>query len=240
MEQLVEKLILWIRESVLVGGCRGVVLGMSGGIDSSLTAVLCKRAFPESTLGIIMPCYSSPGDEKHALVMARQFSIPTKKVVLDGIFDAFLKLLPGEGIDTAANRMAKANLKVRLRMVTLYYFANQLKYMVVGSSNRSEVTVGYFTKYGDGGVDIMPLGNLVKKQVRELATFLDIPKKIIDKPPTAGLWPGQTDEGEFGFTYQELDRYIVTGKASHTIKTKVDAMAAASHHKRALPLVPDF
>jgi NAD+ synthase len=240
MERLVEKLILWIREGVLSGGCRGVVLGMSGGIDSSLTAVLCKRAFPESTLGIIMPCYSSSEDEEHALVIAHQFSIPTKKVVLDSIFDAFLKLLPSKGITTTANRLAKANLKVRLRMVTLYYFANQLKYMVVGSSNRSEITVGYFTKYGDAGVDIMPLGNLVKKQVRELATFLDIPQEIIDKPPTAGLWLGQTDEGEFGFTYKELDRYIVTGKASQKTKVRVDAMAAASRHKRSLPLVPDF
>ena len=103
-------------------------------------------------------------------------------------------------------------------MLTLYYFANRLKYMVVGSGNRDELSIGYFTKYGDGGVDIQPLGNLLKGQVRELARFLGIPKQIIDKPPSAGLWEGQTDEGELGFSYEELDRYLASGEASAALK----------------------
>ena len=161
-------------------------------------------------------------------------------MVLDTVFDSLLKTVTGDRVEPAVNRSAEANLKVRLRMLTLYYFANQLKYMVAGSSNRSELSVGYFTKYGDGGVDILPLGNLVKKQVRELAGFLDIPRQVIDKPPSAGLWQGQTDEGELGLSYEDLDRYLVTGEASKELRAKIESMIAASKHKRFLPSLPDF
>ena len=125
-------------------------------------------------------------------------------------------------------------------MLTLYYFANKRKYMVVGSSNRSELSVGYFTKYGDGGVDILPLGNLVKGQVRKLAGFLGIPQQIIDKPPSAGLWEGQTDEGELGLSYEELDRYLVTGEASNELREKIESMIVASNHKRLPPPVANL
>ena len=239
-EQLAEKLTSWIRDKVLTAGCKGVVLGMSGGLDSSVLAVLCYRAFPQSMLGVIMPCYSSEEDREHALATASKFSIPTKTVVLDTVFDTLLQALPDDKEDPALSQLAKANLKSRLRMLTLYYFANQLKYMVAGASNRSELAVGYFTKYGDGGVDIMPLGNLVKGEVRELARFLGIPQQIIDKPVSAGLWEGQTDEAELGFTYEELDRYLVTGEASAEPKQRIESMIAASEHKRQLPPVANF
>ena len=137
-------------------------------------------------------------------------------------------------------RLARANLKARLRMVTLYHVANQMKYLVAGSGNRSELTVGYFTKHGDSGVDILPLGNLVKKEVRELARFLKIPPAIIDKPPSAGLWAGQTDEAEMGFSYEALDRYILTGDAPEEIKKRIVALKAASVHKCTTPPVPEF
>ncbi len=238
--ELAEKLVSWLRDKVLAGGCKGVVLGMSGGVDSSVMAVLCQRAFPQSMLGVLMPCYSSPEDEEHALAVASKFSIPTKTVVLDSVFDTLLKVLPEDSADPAASQLAKANLKVRLRMLTLYYFANQLKYMVVGSSNKSELSVGYFTKYGDGGVDILPLGNLVKGQVRELASFLGIPQEIINKPPSAGLRPGQTDEGDLGFSYDELDRYLVSGQASDKVRGRIESMMAAGSHKRLPPTVPTF
>ena len=238
--ELAEKLVSWLRDKVLAGGCKGAVLGMSGGVDSSVMAVLCQRAFPQSMLGVLMPCYSSPEDEEHALAVASKFSIPTKTVVLDSVFDTLLKVLPEDSADPAASQLAKANLKVRLRMLTLYYFANQLKYMVVGSSNKSELSVGYFTKYGDGGVDILPLGNLVKGQVRELASFLGIPQEIIDKPPSAGLRPGQTDEGDLGFSYDELDRYLVSGQASDEVRGRIESMMAAGSHKRLPPTVPTF
>jgi len=239
-EQLVEKLISWIRERVLAAGCKGVVVGMSGGLDSSVLAVLCHRAFPQSMFGVLMPCYSSQEDEEHARTVASKLSIPTKMVILDGVFDALLKALPGDGAKPNTSRLAKSNLKARLRMLTLYYFANQLNYMVAGAANKSELSVGYFTKYGDGGVDILPLGNLVKGQVRELASFLGIPQQIIDKPPSAGLWLGQTDEDELGLSYEELDRYLVTGKASNELREKIESMIAVSDHKRLPPLVAKF
>jgi NAD+ synthase len=129
---------------------------------------------------------------------------------------------------------------VRLRMLTLYYHANLMNYLVVGSSNKSELAVGYFTKWGDGGVDIMPLGNLVKQQIIELAEQLAIPRPIIDKPPSAGLWDGQTDEAEMGLTYKELDRFLTIGRAEPETKLKIQILMARSNHKRCLPPVPDF
>ena len=238
--QLAEQLVLWIRERVLGKGCEGAVLGMSGGIDSSVVAVLCQRALPQGTLGLIMPCHSNPQDEEHALAVAKKSSIATETVILDSVFDALLKVLPDDNTNPTGSRLLQANLKARLRMLTLYYFANRLQYMVVGASNRSELTTGYFTKYGDGGVDILPIGKLVKKQVRELAGFLGVPREIIDKPPSAGLWPGQTDEDDLGFSYDELDRYVLTGEAPDRIREKIEAMVATAGHKRTPPPSPDF
>lgn len=213
---------------------------MSGGIDSAVIAVLCQRAFPQNILAINLPCYSNPEDQEHARLVAEKFTIPYKVIVLDSIYDNFFKFLPQDKVDSGLDRLAQSNLKVRLRMVTLYYYANRLKYMVVGSSNRSELTVGYFTKWGDGGVDIMPIGNLLKKQVIALAQYLGIPKEIIDKPPSAGLWQGQTDEGEMGLTYQALDAYLTNGRVDTKIKAKIEAMMASAQHKRTLPPTPDF
>jgi len=240
LEQLAEKLVSWIRTEVTTAGCNGVAIGMSGGLDSSVAAVLAKRAFPENILGVLMPCYSIPEDREHALSVADKFSIPTRTVVLDNVFDALNEALPDDKTDPATSQLARANLKVRLRMLTLYYFANQLSYMVVGSSNKSELATGYFTKYGDGGVDIMPLGNLVKKQVRELAESLGVPQKIIDKPPSAGLWQGQTDEEDLGFSYEELDRFLLTGKASDKVRAQVESRIDANKHKCLRPPTPNF
>ena len=234
------KLVSWIRDRVAESECRGVVLGMSGGIDSSVAAVLCQRAFPQDILGVIMPCYSVSEDAEHALAVASKFSIKTETVVLDSVFDALVRTLPGDMTDMPDGRIPRANLKVRLRMLTLYYFANQYKYLVVGSSNRSELAIGYFTKYGDGGSDILPLGNLVKGQVRELAGFLGVPREIIDKPPSAGLWSGQTDEADLGVTYDELDRYLLTGEASNEAKRNIESRIEACGHKRQPPPIPDF
>jgi len=239
-EQVTGKLVLWLQDRVKQARCRGVVLGMSGGIDSSVLAVICQRAFPQGTIGVIMPCHSNPEDEEHARVVAGKFSISTRMVVLDNAFDTMLLTLPDDLNGQATIRLAEANLKARLRMLTLYYFANRLNYMVVGSGNRSELAVGYFTKHGDSGVDVLPLGNLVKAEVGELAHFLGVPQVIIDKPPSAGLWVGQTDESEMGFSYEELDRYITTGDAAPELKKKLDAMMAAGEHKSLPPPYPNF
>ncbi len=240
IEALADKLTSWIRDEVTARGCQGVVIGMSGGIDSAVLAVLCQRVFPESTLGVMMPCHSNPDDKAHALAVAEKFAIPTVEVALDSIYEAFMRELPEFKDNPELERLAQANLKPRLRMVALYYIANQRRYMVAGSGNRSEISIGYFTKYGDGGVDIMPLGNLVKSQVRELARHLGIPGEIIDKPPSAGLWEGQTDEAEMGLSYEELDGYVLTGEASEEARQKIEKMMAGSAHKRSLPPIPDF
>ncbi len=209
-------------------------------MDSSVAAVLCQRAFPQETLGVIMPCHSPNQDVEHAKALAQRFSIPTKTVVLDDTFDTLLKALPDEKASSDVSRLAKANLKARLRMLTLYYFANRLNYLVVGSGNRDELAIGYFTKYGDGGVDIQPLGSLLKSQVKELAQFLSIPRQITDKPPSAGLWEGQTDEEELGFSYDELDRYLASSEASAALNEKFRAIIAAAGHKRQPPPVADL
>nr|MCU0256832.1 NAD(+) synthase [Vicinamibacterales bacterium] len=136
-------------------------------------------------------------------------------------------------------RLAQANLKPRLRMTTLYYVANRLNYLVAGTGNRTEIAIGYYTKYGDGGVDLLPLGALVKSEVRALARELGVPAPIIEKPPSAGLWIGQTDEGEMGFTYAELEDYLLRGPDAVAPATvmKIERLVRASEHKRHLPPV---
>ena len=142
-----------------------------------------------------------------------------------------------------ASNLAKANLKPRLRMLVLYYFANKLNYLVCGTGNKSEIMAGYFTKHGDGATDILPIGDLLKKEVRKLAKELGIPEHIITKPPTAGLWPGQTDEGEMGITYPELDDILerLENKRKQVLpKKKVDKvkeMIKSSEHKRQGPKI---
>jgi NAD+ synthase len=134
-----------------------------------------------------------------------------------------------------------ANIKPRLRMATLYFVANSLNYLVAGTGNRSELTIGYFTKYGDGGVDLLPIGHLLKSDVRSLARELGIPQSIIDKAPSAGLWIGQTDEEEMGFTYADLENYLTGGPdgVSPALAMRLERMIRATEHKRASPPTPD-
>lgn len=227
------KIIDWIREQVKAANANGIVVGLSGGVDSSVVAGLCKEAVgKDNLLALILPSHSQKEDINDALLASESLDIDTKTVDLSGIYDNLKGVLP------EANNLADANLKPRLRMLVLYYFANKLSYLVCGTGNKSELMAGYFTKYGDGGVDILPLGNLLKRDVRALARELGIPEKIITKPPTAGLWPGQTDEGEMGITYNELDDILerIENKklqvASNDKVEKVEKMIEKSEHKR--------
>ncbi len=230
--EIADKISDWIRERVEEAGAKGVVVGLSGGVDSSTAAVLAKRALGDGVLGLIIPCHSDPTDIEHARLVAAKFGIETEYVDLTPVFDRLLDALP------QGSRLARGNLKPRLRMATLYYFANNLHYLVMGTGNKSEIKVGYTTKYGDSGVDLLPLGDLLKTQVRELARELGIPEEIIAKPPSAGLWEGQTDEGEMGITYEELDRVLLAIESGDTSKCNPEAlelvrgMIAASEHKR--------
>jgi NAD+ synthase len=237
MERLAEHLTDWIASEVAAAGGAGAVFGLSGGIDSAVVAALAKRAFPHHTLGVVMPCHSDPQDAEDAAIVAHHFDIPSCTVDLEPVFDLLLETLSVCSTDIPDNRLATANLKPRLRMTTLYAFANELDYRVLGTGNRSELAVGYFTKYGDGGADFLPLGDLVKGEVRDLARHLGVPERIVAKPPSAGLWADQTDEAEMGLTYEELDAYLLTSEASPAVKARVDAMHAASEHKRALPRI---
>jgi NAD+ synthase len=163
--------------------------------------------------------------------------VPVRVMDLAPAYDALLSALGSPARDEERLRLARANLKPRLRMAALYYHANALNYLVVGTGNRSELELGYFTKYGDGGVDLLPLGGLVKGQVRELARFLGVPEPIVTRPPTAGLWEGQTDEGELGLTYEQIDRYLTGGPVPEEVRRRIEALGRASAHKRALPPV---
>ena len=240
MEELKNKLVSWIRQQVEMAGAGGAVFGLSGGIDSSVTAILCKESLKNRCLALLLPCNSLKKDIKDAYLIINKFSIPYKEVLLDDLYNKLISILPKTTLNKKNHHIAKANLKPRLRMLILYYFANNLNYLVVGTGNRSELTVGYFTKYGDGGVDILPLGNLTKSQVRKLAKYLKIPKKIIGKPPSAGLWKGQTDEGEMGVTYNQIDKYIISGRIEKSFKEKIEEMIIKSVHKRKTPTIPDF
>lgn len=235
VDKVISEAVAWIKSTVEDAGAKGVIYGLSGGIDSAVVAALCKKAFPNDTLGVIMPCYSNPVDEEHAQLVADALKLETKTVVLDDAFDTMKSVL---GVQECDPRLAVANIKSRLRMITLYYNAGVRGYLVAGTGNRSELTIGYFTKYGDGGVDLMPLTSFVKKEVRELAYALGIPEIVITKPPTAGLWENQTDEQEMGMSYEELDSYILTGNGPEHIKNRVDGMYKRSAHKR-IP-VPKF
>jgi len=239
MEELANKLVDWIRERVFAANKSGVVLGLSGGIDSAVVAALCKRAFPDTTTAAIMPCYSNKMDIVHAYKVATSLKINTELIELEPAYDALIKVLP-RNTNYTNDKLAQANIKPRLRMISLYYLATQLNSIVVGTGNRSEIAIGYYTKYGDGGVDILPIGNLVKKQVSELARYLGVPEEIIGKPPSAGLWEGQTDEGEMGLKYEELDNYLTTGKAKDVVRKKIEVMSTLSAHKRAMPQIPLF
>jgi len=233
-----QKIVTWIRRQVGDARARGIVLGLSGGIDSAVVAALAKEAVGKSkVVALMLPCHSQKQDLQDARLVAKELGIKTKLIDLSSTYDNFLKLLP------RGNSLAYANLKPRLRMSILYYFANALNYLVCGTGNKSEISVGYFTKHGDGATDILPIGSLLKRQVRSLAKELKVPLPVITKPPTAGLWPGQTDESEMGISYPELDEILdrLEHKKRQTSPRekvhKVIRMNKRSAHKRQGPKI---
>lgn len=237
MKSLESSLVNWIKGQIELCGANGTVLGLSGGVDSSVAAALLKEANP-NVLGVLMPCHSTESDLQDAHLLAKEFDISTKEVSLDGIYDLAVGKLT-QALGEQPSKLTLANVKPRLRMLTLYFFANQLNYLVVGTGNRSELEVGYFTKYGDGGVDILPLGNLLKTQVRGLAKHLGVPKSIIGKAPSAGLWEGQTDEDELGVSYEALDNYLADQKPKEA-NARIEDLRKQGKHKKVPPAVPDF
>jgi len=237
MMSLSDQIAAWLRNRLANAGADGFVFGLSGGVDSATAAALAVRAVgSDHVLAALLPCHSQPEDARLGQRVADTFNIPTVTVRLDRAYDALMAVLP-----PSEHRLAAANIKPRLRMISLYYLAQSHNYLVLGSGNKAELLVGYFTKYGDGGVDLLPLGDLSKTQVWGLARELGVPQEVVERPPSAGLWPGQTDEGEMGITYRELDRVLAAMEAGQTAgieSTKLDkvrGMMADSAHKRAMP-----
>jgi NAD+ synthase len=242
----------WIRERVAEAGARGCVVGLSGGVDSSVVGALCKLAFPETSLGVIMP-YSDKDDDftERARELTRSLDLQS---VVHPIGEAHERLVAnffsqpgfppeiGEG-ESGSLEISLGNLRSRLRMATLYLYANAGDCVVVGTGNKDEdYGIGYFTKYGDGGVDISPLADFHKSEVYQLARALGVPSRILEAPPSAGLWDKQTDEDELEMTYDEielaskhldsgrLDAASLTERQSHVVE-RVAAMRSRNRHK---------
>lgn len=244
-----ERIAGWLRARVGAAGARGLVVGLSGGVDSAVVARLCQVAAPEATLAVLLPCHGDSRDERDARLVAGHFKLTTMTVNLERAYDALIEEArhAAEGLaaraakppDDLRARVPLANIKPRLRMTMLYFVANRLNYLVAGTGNLSELAIGYFTKYGDGGVDLLPIGALLKNEVRALAHELHVPHQIIDRAPTAGLWLGQTDEAEMGFTYADLEAYLRDGPAAVdvAVASRIERLVRASEHKRALPPV---
>ncbi|MEM2924475.1 MAG: NAD+ synthase [Methanocellales archaeon] len=238
----------FIKNEVKAAKAKGAIIGMSGGLDSSTVAKLCVNALgSNNVLGLILPFSEEDIDSSDAVNLARTLRIAYEVINIKQILNAYQQSCEHF---KRRKRLPKANLIPRIRMAMLYYHANLLNYLVIGTGNKSEISTGYFTKYGDGAADILPIGDLYKTQVRMLAEYIGIPKHILKKVPTPGLWRGQTDEGELGITYPELDlilfaleRGLSVGEIQretqfpkHKIEMVISRLAR-SKHKREMPPV---
>jgi NAD+ synthase len=244
-EETIEK---FLSEKLRKVGAKGFVLGVSGGLDSAVVLRLCARAAgAEKVLGLMMPEKDSPKEDlTEAKELCELEGVRHKIVDITEPVAAFKKSIGG-----TVDRMSLANIKARCRMVTLYHFANTEKLLVVGTSNKSEMLMGYFTKFGDGAADLEPIGDIYKTEVRELAREMGIPEKIIKKAPSAGLWKGQTDEGEMGISYDRLDAILlgiemglkeneIAQRAETTVKevSRIANTIRMTSHKRKYQPVP--
>jgi NAD+ synthase len=238
----------FIARHVEAAGAKGVVLGMSGGLDSAVVGALAVRALGKrKVLCVMMPTPDSdPKDEKDARLACKALGVTPVLRPIGPLLEGFEKSLAGK-----PDKAVKGNAKARSRMMVLYAEGQPRNYLVCGTGNKSELLTGYFTKHGDGGVDLQPIGDLYKTQVRQLATFLGVPKALVEKPPSAGLYSGQTDEKEMGLTYEQLDAILRGMELNHShgaivrktglplsMVEKVERMVRRTEHKRRLPLVP--
>jgi NAD+ synthase len=260
LETTREHIVEFVRDQIAAAGADGAVMGLSGGIDSTLTSHLVVEALGADSLhGLVLPASVSRDDNmSDAEAVAEALGIDYDVMPVDPVVEAVLEAAPGTdphaiGSDDTAHQVPVGNVRARTRTVLNYLVANRDDALVIGTGNRSEALVGYFTKYGDGAVDCHPIGDLYKQQVRQLARHVGVPDRIIEKPPTAGLWAGQTDEGELGLAYDTLDAILalaVDGPLSAAATARhLDGVSEAdvdhvfelhrtSAHKRRLPPSP--
>jgi NAD+ synthase len=250
VEQKVERVTSFIEDTVENAGADGAVLGISGGIDSTTTAYLAVEALGADSLhGLVMPSeVNTEENMSDAERVAQDLGIEYDVLEIDPIFEAFTDTYP-EGTN---DELAAGNVRVRIRAVLNYYVANYENRVVLGTGNRSEALVGYFTKYGDGAVDCHPIGNLYKCQVRQLARHLGVPEDLVMQTPSAEMWDGQTDEGELGMTYDTLDAILalhIDGELSiaetaervnidQGLVERVGDLVVESEHKRRMQPTP--
>ncbi len=241
IQNKIEKKVSWLREMGDKAGIKGMLVGVSGGIDSAVVACLIKKAYPDNSLGVILPIKNSAQDLRDAEELIATCGIKKLSIDLTTENESILKKViesMGESYLASNERLTDANMRARLRMTTLYTIANNLNYMVVGTDNAAEILTGYFTKYGDGGVDILPLANLLKSEVYEWAKVLGVPDSIINKAPSAGLWDGQTDESEMGTTYAHIDAYLRGEEIPEKDRQIIERMHRVTEHKRNTPPTP--
>ncbi len=227
--ELTDQITDWIRARVHGAGMSGVVIGLSGGIDSAVTAALCVRSLgSENVLGLVMPCESIEADTADGLRTAEHLGIAVKQIDISPVLRTFIAA--GQ-LDTS-NLLNLANVKARLRMTMEY--ANSENRLVAGTGNFSETKTGYWTKWGDGAADFLPIADLWKDEVGELARYLELPEWIIERVPSAGLWANQSDENEMGVTYKEIKEYFTLGVESVSAEAaeRIAHLHAGSAHKR--------
>ena len=231
-------------------GARGLVVGLSGGLDSAVVARLAQLAAPSGVVAALLPCHGDPADEADAVAIAAHFSLTTVRIDLSvacddltAVSQAAIRMLPAPMRQSAApaDRRPLGNITPRLRMTALYFLANSLNYLVAGTSDRSSIAAGQLTKHGDAGVDIQPLGRLLKREVRSMARDLGVPAHILSRVPSAGPSTGLSHEEELGFSYDELDRYLDEGPESVAPATamKIERSIRSSEHKTQLPPMPE-
>lgn len=239
MEDKVNEIVLWLQNYLKSTGQKGYVLGLSGGIDSSVVAALLMRSCPQQCLGVIMPAGNLEQDKEHGILAANSCKMPYIEIDLthsrEGLYRGIAKELAAQGLATADEKIVKGNIGARLRMTTLYGVGNALNYLVVGTDNLAESYTGYFTKYGDGGVDILPISHLTKGEVFAMGTYLGVPDAIINKPPSAGFFHEQTDEAEMGVDYDTIDRFLMGEEISEDKKVLIEKLHRISEHKRHMP-----
>ncbi|MBE6133589.1 MAG: NAD(+) synthase [Erysipelotrichaceae bacterium] len=207
------------------------VLGISGGVDSSLVAALAKKAVGKDKLFCYaMPIDSLIDDENDAVRLAKHLDLNYEVVDLTKPYHEMVKIYESTGVKLDLS--TKGNLKARLRMATLYAFAQNKRGLVLGTDNMDERYTGYYTKYGDGGVDLLPIAHLLKREVVEACLILGLPEDLARRIPSAGLYQGQTDESEMGITYNDLDDYILGKKINEEAKNKIERLHRISAHKR--------